>query len=328
VARADEEGAAVNRSEPPIVAIMGPTAVGKTAFTLELARRLEAEVISADSMQVYRGLDIGTAKPTLGERRSVPHHLIDIVDPDEPFSVADWTARAETLLDEIRGRGRLPLVSGGTPLYFEALFGRYALAGGVGPDPALRESLRRQAGRYGPAYLHRKLAAVDPEAGRRIHPSDQKRTIRALEVYLRTGRPLTELERRARRERAACAKDRGRVLFFGLWRPRAELAARIAARTRAMFEAGLVEEVRGLLAAGYDPDLPALQAVGYKEVIAYLQGRVSLDEAVGLVARNTRRLAKRQMTWFRGDKRIQWLEAGTNMQVGVADIVTALGGKP
>jgi len=314
----------------PVVVIVGPTAVGKTEVTLGVARRLGAEVISADSMQVYRGMDVGTAKPTFRERGDVPHHLIDIVDPDEPFSVADWTARARPLLGEIRERGRVPIVSGGTPLYFEALFGRYALVEGAGPDPALRASLSRQAKIYGPLYLHRKLEAVDPDAAARIHPADKKRTIRALEVYLKTGRPLSELEKEARWTKGEREAGPGgeTVLSFGLWRPRAELARRIEDRTRSMIEAGLVEEVRGLLEAGYDPALPAMQGVGYKEIAAYLRGDISLERAVELVTRNTRRLAKRQMTWFRADPRIQWLKAGTNMQVSVEDIVTAAGGKP
>lgn len=312
----------------PIIAIVGPTAVGKTEITLAVARRLGAEVVSADSMQVYRGMDIGTAKPTPAERAGVPHHLIDIVYPDAPFSVADWVRLARPLLEVMRGRGKVPLVSGGTPFYFEALFGRFALARGAGPNPELRASLVAQARRFGRAHLHRQLRAVDPAAAARIHPSDLKRTVRALEVYLSTGKPLTELERLAAAEAAALPpRVPGRVVFFGLWRPREELAARIEGRVRAMVRSGLAEEVAGLLARGYDPELPAMQGVGYKEMVGHLEGRLSLEQAAALIARNTRRLAKRQMTWFRSDPRIRWLRAGMNMQDTVEDIVTAAGGK-
>lgn len=320
--------AAADPAQIPVIAIVGPTAVGKTELTLEVARRLGAEVVSADSMQVYRGMDVGTAKPTPAERADVPHHLIDIVYPDTPFSVADWVGLARPLLGTIRERGKAPLVSGGTPLYFEALFGRFALARGAGPNRELRASLVAQARRFGRAHLHRQLRAVDPAGAARIHPSDLRRTVRALEVYLSTGKPLTELERLAAAEAAASPpRVPGRVIFFGLWRPREELAARIEERVRAMVRSGLVEETAGLLARGYDADLPAMQGVGYKEMVAHLQGRLTLEQAVALIARNTRRLAKRQMTWFRSDPRIRWLRAGMNMQDTVEDVVTTAGGK-
>ncbi len=309
---------------PTAIAIVGPTAVGKTEVTLEVARRLGAEVISADSMQVYRGLDIGTAKPSPAERARVTHHLIDIVDPETPFSVADWVALARPLVAAIRERGKVPLVSGGTPLYFEALFGRFALAAGAPPNPELRARLGRLADRYGLGALHRQLLAVDPVAGARVNQADRKRIVRALEVYLVTGKPLSWLEK----EGAARSPRVGEgVAFFGLWRPREELAARIEARVRAMLEAGLVDEVRSLLQRGVSPSCPAMQGVGYKEIAEYLLGRKSLREAVAQVIRNTRRLAKRQMTWFRADRRIRWVRAGMNIQVAVEDIVTSAGGK-
>lgn len=308
----------------PVIAVVGPTAVGKTEVTLALARRLDAEVVSADSMQVYRGMDIGTAKPSPAELAAVPHHLINVVEPDQPWSVADWVAQARSLTVDIRSRGKVPLVSGGTPLYLEALFGRFPLATGARPDVQLRARLARLEGRFGPGYLHRQLSAVDPVVGRRVHPADLKRTIRALEVYLVTGTPLSVLERKAVEARPAVEPP---VLLVGLWRPRSELAERIEARVSAMLRAGLVAEVQGLLARGLDPRLPALQAVGYKEVVEYLRGRVTLAEAARLIVRNTRRLAKRQMTWFRSDPRIHWIRAGMNIQVVVEDIVTLAGGK-
>lgn len=293
-------------------------------MTVGVARRLGAEVVSADSMQVYRGLDVGTAKPTRAERAGVPHHLIDVVEPTRSFSVADWVTLARPLLEEIRGRGRVPLVSGGTPLYHEALFGRFALAQGAGPHPDLRASLGRLADRFGPGYLHGQLRAVDPVAAARIHPADRKRTVRALEVYLSTGRPLSALEREAA---ARAPETPGQVLLFGLWRPREELAERIEARARVMLDRGLVAEVERLLAAGVGSNLPAMQGVGYKEIAEYLGGRSTLEEAVRRMARNTRRVAKRQMTWFRADPRIRWLRAGINMQAIVEDIATLSGGE-
>ncbi len=308
----------------PVIALVGPTAVGKTEVTLDLARLLDGEVVSADSMQVYRGLDIGTAKPTPAERAAVPHHLIDIVDPAEPFSVAEWRSLARRLLEEIRRRGRVPLVSGGTPLYFEALFGRFALAYGAGPVPRIRANLARQEARYGPGYLHRQLEAVDPIVAGRIHPADRKRTVRALEVYLSTGRPLSALEREAG---PRAPGESPPVLFVGLWRPKEELAARIEARVASMIAAGLADEVRALLGRGLDPDLPALQAVGYKEMVDYLGGRATLETAAARIATNTRRLAKRQMTWFRADPRIRWVRAGMNKQAIVEEIATLAGGK-
>ena len=290
------------------ITIVGPTAVGKTEVTLSLAIRLGAEVISADAMQVYRGMDIGTAKPSREERAVVPHHLIDLVEPDRPFSVAEWVALARRVIASVRERGRVPLVSGGTPLYVEALFGRFSLAGGTGPDPALRARLRRQAETHGPSYLHRKLQAVDPIAAERVHPSDLKRTIRALEVYLTRGKPLSQLQR----GRPDGELPGNGVVFAGLRRPREELLARIEERVETMLGQGLIEEVRALVRAGYDPALPSMQAVGYKELAGYLTGRVTFEEAKQLMLRNTRRLAKRQMTWFRSDPRIQWFIPGTN----------------
>ncbi|RJQ12135.1 MAG: tRNA (adenosine(37)-N6)-dimethylallyltransferase MiaA [Bacillota bacterium] len=315
---------------PPVIVIAGSTAVGKTEAAIGVAHKVRvcgwpgAEVVSADSMQVYRGLDIGTAKPSLRERAGVPHHLIDIVDPDTPFSVAEWVGLARTVITSIRERGRVPLVSGGTPLYLEALLGKYALARGAGPDPAVRARLGRLADTWGLAYLRGQLETVDPVACARIHPNDRKRTVRALEAYLVAGRPLSQLEREAG---AAPVSVPGPVHYFALERPKEDLWARIERRVTQMKEAGLVEEVRELLDLGYDPRLPAMQAVGYKEIVGHLRGEYGLDEAVRLIVRNTKRLAKRQMTWLRGDRRIRWVKVGMNMQDSVEDIVTLVGGK-
>uniref|UniRef100_A0A7C2EB94 tRNA dimethylallyltransferase n=1 Tax=Ammonifex degensii TaxID=42838 RepID=A0A7C2EB94_9THEO len=283
----------------PLLAITGPTATGKTAVGIEVALRVEGEVVSADSMMVYRGMDIGTAKPTLAERKGVPHHLIDVVDPGEDFSVATFQTLARKLIREINARGRLPILVGGTGLYIKAVLDGYRFTGGV--DRELRRRLAAEAGRFGPAYLHERLRAVDPETAARLHPNDLKRIIRALEVFYRTGAPIS---------RAASAETGPEydALVYGLFLERQELYRRIEERVDAMLEAGLVEEVRRLLKGGLKRDATAMQALGYKEIAAYLAGEVTLEEAVYLLKRNTRRFAKRQLTWFRRDGRIRWLD--------------------
>lgn len=291
---------------PPIGAIVGPTAVGKSEIALEVAAKLKAEIISVDSTQVYRGLDIGTAKLLPHQRISktgifIPHHLIDIVDPDEPFSVADYQKLARKTIEDIHTRGRLPLLVGGTGLYFQAVIDPYIFLPGA-RDSFLRARLKEEAKEKGLSYLYRLLQEVDKEAAQRIHPHDQRRIIRALEFYKLTGQPLSTTWKRGKQESPY------RLALAGLSMDRDLLYERINRRVDQMLEAGLVEEVRGLLLKGYRPDLPALQALGYKEIIAYLQGKITLEEAIYLLKRNTRRYAKRQLTWFRRDPRIKWWE--------------------
>lgn len=283
----------------PLLVITGPTATGKTAVGIEVARRVDGEIISADSMMVYRGMDIGTAKPTLAERKGVPHHLIDVVDPGEDFSVATFQTLAEALIREISGRGRLPILVGGTGLYIRAVLEGYRFTGGV--DRELRRRLAAEARRFGPAYLHERLRGVDPETAARLHPNDLKRIIRALEVFYGTGTPVS-------RGASAGGGPGYDALVFGLFLERRELYRRIEERVDAMLAAGLVEEVRRLLEGGLRRDATAMQALGYKELAAYLAGEVSLEEAVCLLKRNTRRFAKRQLTWFRREERIRWLD--------------------
>lgn len=285
----------------PLLVITGPTAAGKSAVAVEVALRINGEIISADSMMVYRGMDIGTAKPTLAERKGVPHHLIDVVDPGEDFSVAAFQALAEELIYQINARGRLPVLVGGTGLYIRAVLNGYRFVGGV--DKELRHRLAEEARRYGVAHLHERLRSVDPEAAQRLHPNNVKRIIRALEVYYHTGESITK----AASFKAVPAYD---ALVYGLFFERQELYRRIEARVDAMLKKGLVGEVRELLRRGLRRNSTAMQALGYKEIAAYVTGELSLEEAVCLLKRNTRRFAKRQFTWFRRDSRIRWLDAG------------------
>lgn len=280
--------------------LTGPTASGKTAVGIELARRIDAEIISLDSMAVYRGMDIGTAKPSAIERDAIVHHLIDVVDPWEEFSVAQYLSLAETAVREIRGRGRQPLFVGGTPLYLKALL--RGLFSGPAADWDYRSQLEEVVERSGSAELHRRLAEVDPVAAAKLHPNDARRLIRALEVYYYTGRPISEQQQQF--DKPASADSR--PVFVLDW-PREELYRQIDERVDAMFAAGLVDEVRRLLAAGHPLSRTAAQAVGYREVIAHLAGQVDLSTTIELVKRHTRQFAKRQLTWFRSLPECRWI---------------------
>jgi len=272
--------------------LTGPTASGKTGVGVALAQRLGAEVIAMDSMTLYRGMDIGTAKPTVAERRGVAHHLIDVLDPWESASVADYRGRALKTVAEIEGRGQRVLFVGGTALYLKALL--RGLFEAPAADRALRESLEQDYVRLGGAALHARLAALDPVTARRLHPNDARRIVRALEVIATLGSPLSTLQ--AEHGTPAPAS----VPVFAIERPRAELHTRINQRVDQMIRDGLVDEVRGLQ-AGTQPLGPvAGQGVGYREVIEHLEGRLSLEQAVEQIKARTRQFAKRQSTWFRG----------------------------
>ncbi|NMX24212.1 tRNA (adenosine(37)-N6)-dimethylallyltransferase MiaA [Dissulfurirhabdus thermomarina] len=283
-----------------MVALVGPTAVGKTALSLRLARELHAEIVSVDSVQVYRGLDVGSAKPTAAERAEVPHHLIDVADPDEPFDAADFARRAAGVIRAVRARGRNVLLVGGTGLYLRALL--RGLAPCPGRHPALRAQLRRAGERFGTAALHGWLRDVDPAAAARIAPNDLVRVIRALEVYALTRSPLSAHHARARGRPAALP-----YRIFGLIRPRQELDARIDRRVDQMIAEGLLDETRALLARGYRPDLGPLQSLGYRHMIRYLRGERNWEQAVAEMKRDTRRYARRQLTWFRGEPVWRWV---------------------
>ncbi|HEX6972188.1 MAG TPA: tRNA (adenosine(37)-N6)-dimethylallyltransferase MiaA [Limnochordia bacterium] len=295
----------------PLAVLVGPTAVGKTALAIGLAERLGGEVVTADSMQVYRGMDIGTAKPTLSERRGIPHHALDIVDPGEPFSVIDFRRVADTCIADILSRGRLPILAGGTGLYVRAVTEAFTFAQD-GSDPALRERYERLAAREGPAGLHARLALVDPESAARLHPNDVRRVIRALEVFERSGKPLSAHGSGSDTGPfAALRPPRYRAAFVGLIRPRSELYARINARAVEQIRRGFVREVRRLLWGGLDITSPPAQGLGYREIIAYVRGACDLDHTLRRIQTRTRHYAKRQLTWFRRDPRIVWFDASS-----------------
>ncbi len=275
---------------PPLIAIVGPTAVGKTALSLELAHRLYAEIVSADSRQVYRRMDIGTAKPTLAERAAVVHHLIDIVDPDDEFSLAIYLDRARAALEDITARGKVPLLVGGTGQYLAALLEGWQIPR-VPPQPELRAALEQEAHEYGAMALHARLAQVDPPAAAAIMPDNVRRVIRALEVYLITGEPISAQQ--------TCQPPPYHIQTLWLQLPRAELYARIDARVDAMMAAGLLAEVQALLAAGYTWELPALSSLGYIQFRPYFAGSTELALCVQQLKYDTHAFARRQAGWFK-----------------------------
>lgn len=304
-----------------VLAIAGPTAVGKSALAVALAQRLDGEIVSADSVQVYRGLDIGSAKPTLAERGGIPHHLIDICDPDERYSVARFQADCDAAVAAIAGRGRLPILVGGTGLYMRAALRAYVFTAAE-HDPDLRAALQAEAAARGSAVLHARLAAADPAAAAKLHPNDARRIIRALEVLAQTGRPISESQ--VQRE----APPRYNYCLIALTRERAALYQAIEARVDAMLAAGWLEEVRALRQR-YPEGAPALGALGYAELGQYLAGELPWEEAVALIKRNTRRFAKRQLTWLRAEPRIRWIDVGeaTGREELVEEIVKVAAGE-
>lgn len=280
-----------------IVVLCGPTASGKTGMACALADRFDLEIVSADSRQVYRKMDVGTAKPSGDELAEVKHHLIDVVDPDQDFSVADYVERAHVAIRDITSRGCLPLVVGGTGLYLRAL------TDGLAPvppaDDELRQKFRQYERKHGEGSLHRWLRSVDPIQAERIHPNNLVRIVRALEVYELSGTPLSKYQ-----QQHGFEEEPYRALKLYLNLSRDDLNTRIEERVDRMIEDGLVEEVRNLLEAGYDPDIRSMKAIGYREVIACLSGEIELEEAIELIKRETRRYAKRQETWFKKEKAI------------------------
>jgi tRNA dimethylallyltransferase len=284
----------------PIAAIVGPTGSGKTELALALAARYPIEILVADSRQVFRGMDIGTAKPDARARAAVPHHLIDLVAPDEPFSVAAWASEARRLIPEVSARGRLPLVVGGSGLYLAALLDGYAF--GPAPRPDHRTQLNEELATAGVGMLADRLRAIDPASAARVDLRNPRRVARALERSVAAGGRATP--------QPAAKPWPGPVLLIGISRPTDVLNRRIDQRAQWLFANGLVQEVRDLLAAGHDPRQPPLTGHGYGEAARYLAGEWPLEEAVAVTARRTRQYAKRQRTWFRRDARIVWLEAG------------------
>jgi tRNA dimethylallyltransferase len=292
---------------PQVIFLMGPTASGKTALAMAMRERLPVELVSVDSTLVYKGMDIGTAKPTAEELARAPHRLIDIRDPAEPYSAADFVADAEREVADIVAAGRIPLLVGGTMLYFKALL--EGLAQMPAADAAVRAEIEREAAEFGWPHIHRRLQAMDPETAGEIHPNHSQRLSRALEVYLTSGKTMSELRREQCAAGSVAFAERYRVTQMAIApRDRAILHERIALRFHTMVEQGLVEEVRGLYQRGdLHPDLPAIRAVGYRQVWDYLEGRLTREEMVerGIIA--TRQLAKRQFTWLRGWEGLNWL---------------------
>lgn len=298
--------------KPPLIIILGPTAVGKTATSIILAERLDAEIISADSRLFYRGMDIGTAKPTEAERQRVPHHLIDVADPDQIWSLAKYLRSAREIIDEIHARGKLPFLVGGTGQYIRAMVEGWQVPE-VNPDPRLRDRLEAWAEQISPEGLHARLQVLDPPAAAKIDPPNLRRTVRALEVILTTGQRFS--------------RQKGRkpppysILQIGLRRPREEIYDRVDTRIQHMLATGLIEETQALLDQGYSPELPPLSAIGYRQVIEYLNGEISLEEVVTQMKRITRRFVRHQANWFsEDDPHIHWVDAGP----GAAEKMEAL----
>ncbi len=287
----------------PLLAIVGPTASGKSSLAIALAERLGGEIISCDSMQVYRGMDIGTAKATPAERAAVPHHLLDLIAPNEPFSAADFAAAAHAAIADITSRGRLPIVCGGTGLYLDALLRPTAYAAPA-PDPALRAALAADLAASDPETMHARLAALDPETAAAVHPNNTKRVLRALEICIATGRTKSALDAESTVGECPYA-----ARVFGLRWPREVLNARIDVRVDAMLDEGLLDETAHLLAAGHlEPGTTAYAAIGYKELLPHLRGEEALAASVERLKIATHRYAKRQMTWFGAKDYVEWID--------------------
>ncbi|MFZ0930911.1 MAG: tRNA (adenosine(37)-N6)-dimethylallyltransferase MiaA [Syntrophobacteraceae bacterium] len=293
-----EQGGAI-----PLVLLAGPTAAGKTSLSIEICARMSAEIVNADSMQVYRRMEIGTAKPTLEQRRIVPHHLIDVVEPDEPFDAARYLYFAGPVIEDIQKRGKLPLVVGGTGLYMKIL--TRGLCPGPPSDPEVKRRLIADEKSKGLGQLYCDLLLIDPESAARIHPNDRQRIIRALEVFYQGGVPLSILQKRHGFKEQLFPSIK---VFVNL--EREVLFERINRRVDRMLESGLKDEVEGLLAMGYAAELKSMQSLGYRHMASHLAGAISIHEAASQIKRDTRRYAKRQITWFRGDSEFRSFDAG------------------
>lgn len=280
---------------------MGPTAVGKTKLSIHLAKQYNGEIISGDSMQIYRGMDIGTAKVKPEEQEGIPHHLIDILEPHEDFSVSDFQALALQKIDKIHAMDKLPLLVGGTGLYVQSVTHHFQFSE-VGGDKEVRERWEAYLQQHGAEALHQVLTMKDPEYAKELHPNNARRVIRALEVIESTGQSMSAYQQDWNRTSPY------QLVMIGLTMDRKVLYDRINRRVDQMIEEGLLEEVQGLLSLGLPPDTTALQAIGYKELILYIQGQMNLDEAIELLKRNSRRYAKRQLTWFRRMKEVTWFD--------------------
>lgn len=298
----------------PYLALVGPTASGKTEASLEIAEALGAEILSVDSMLVYRGMDVGTAKPTAEHRARVRHHLIDLVEPSEPFSVVAFQAAAREAADGVRRRGSRPLLVGGSGLYFRAVVDELEFPG---TEPDVREELEDEVEAWGVEQMHGRLADLDPVAAGKIEPGNVRRTVRALEVAAITGRPFSSYAD------AWSAYPAERVVVAGVRPIGQELSARIGERVRRMLEAGWIDEVRSLVDRGFGSWLTATRAIGYAELARHLDGELDLDEAVTLTVRRTKELARRQLAWFRRDPRVRWFDVGEDGASAAVDRIVA-----
>lgn len=286
--------------QPRLIAIVGPTASGKSHLAMEIASKIKAEIISADSMQIYRYMDIGTGKPSLGDRRRIPHHLLDIIFPGETFSAANYKERARDVIDALQKGGKHILIVGGTGLYIKALL--RGLFTSPEADQSLRQELRKKADRLGRAFLWHELEEIDPTSASRLHPNDIVRIIRALEVYRQTGIPLSHWQ-----QKHAFQDCPYKVLKIGLLREREDIYRRIEERVDHMVRRGFGDEVKSLLDMGYGRHLKSMQGLGYKQMVEYLCGERDFQEAIHLIKEETKAYGKRQLTWFRGDPEIQWI---------------------
>ena len=286
-----------------ILVVTGPTATGKTALSVELAKKLGGEIVSADSMQIYRGMDIGTAKVTKAEMQNIPHHMIDIADPSEDYSVSRYVEEADAAVRGILSRGRLPIVAGGTNLYIDSLIAGLDFAEKA-EDAALRESLNKQYDDIGGEAMLEHLRGFDPERAAKLHPADKRRIVRAVEIYILTGETITRHDEETKKR----PKRYDAVKIALTFADRAVLYDRINARVDKMVSDGLFDEVKGLLDSGLSPESTSMQAIGYKEPAAYFRGEMSRDEAIELIKLSSRRYAKRQLTWLRRDDSIHWHE--------------------
>ena len=299
--------------KPKVIIICGPTGIGKTAVGIELARKFGGEIISADSMQIYRHMDIGTAKPTPEELAQIAHHMIDIVDPDEDYDAAQFAKQGRDRIAEIVNGNLIPFIVGGTGLYIKALL--HGLFQSKPVDPRIRNRLNQEAEENGPGFLYERLKKIDPAAASRIHPNDSYRIMRALETIESSGKPISK-----HHQNHGFADDPFAALKIGLQMDRQNLYARIDNRVELMIEAGLVEEVKKLLAMGYSAELKSMQSIGYRHVVEFLEEKLPWDECVRTLKRDTRRFAKRQFTWFGADRDIIW-----QAPADVKDIISLVG---
>lgn len=307
-----------------VIVILGPTASGKTKLSIELAKDIHGEIVSADSMQVYKYMDVGTAKPDEEEKQGIKHYLIDEITPDREFSVAGFQQLAIKYIDDIINRGKVPIVSGGTGLYIDSLIYNIEFGDTI-CDWELREKLKNEALEKGNEYLHNRLKVIDPEAAEKIHMNNVKRVIRAIEVYTYTQKPISMHQEESRKNPSKYS-----FMIFGLRMDREKLYERINQRVDLMMEKGLVQEVKKLIEMGYDKSTIAMQGIGYKEILSYLRGEITLDEAVYVLKRDTRHYAKRQLTWFNRMKDVTWIDIDQNSNLNeiiknIKDVIATSG---